>query len=901
MGNAVRIDIEVTENAAKATAAGERVRKPLVDAAGDIDRAFDKTSKQLANTLDKIEKDAWRSGKGMDDAFGTAMGGLRKSLELTREEAAQTGAGLHSSVGGSLREVQRNAEKLADSIKPVAQATVPINAAWEKTARLISTELDRVERDAWDAGRGTDRAFQTALASVRADFERVREAGRKTGATLESELGESLRAVKQDMVKLREEAEQTGDSLSESFSEVLSGGLSAEGIGGMLGGMAGWAAAGAAIGAAVWSGISTEWEQDRTGALIAAQTGSAANQAERLGSLTGDVFVSSFAGSLDEVSSAMTAAFNSKLIDTNAVDGEIERVTRKVMTLVTTTGDGAEEIGSAARALLVNGLAGNVTQALDMIQHASDVGLNYTKDLIDTTTEYSIHFKQLGLNGQEAFGLISQAAEGGVRNTDYAADALKEFGIRAQDMSAETRRGFSMIGLDADVMGRQIAAGGDAAKDALRRTLNNLQAMPSEIDRNSAAVALFGTKAEDLGESLYHMDLDNASDQFGDFAGAVEEAAQKLEGGMSGAEKFDKAMHNLKSSVGDFLGNLGSSDSMDQFEQSINKIQLAQEKWLASGDRSWLDELKNEFPELSGKIDDYIDKTQDEVAANNKVSESVEGQITTLDDLINKYNEAASGIIDLSSAQINNRQAIDAANEALAKNGATHDINTKAGQENQKALNDVAESTYSVIDAMVQQQKTSEEVAGFVQTQRDEYIRLATSMGMSAEEAAHMADQLGLIPGNYRAVVGIDVDYAEKRARDFKRLIDSIPDNKTVNLRVSTQGSGHHLAGLETGGTVGMGIWGAATGGQRHSSTLMNEAGPEVAVLPTGAYVATAGATRALAEAGAFNGGGGPSVISVSMAGGDDLTRAILRSLRFEILDSYGGSVQSALGARGVA
>ena len=77
MPNTVKIDIEVTENAGDV---GKRVRKPLIDAAGDIDRAFDKTSKQLANSLDKIERDAWASGKGTNQAFDTALTGLRRSL-----------------------------------------------------------------------------------------------------------------------------------------------------------------------------------------------------------------------------------------------------------------------------------------------------------------------------------------------------------------------------------------------------------------------------------------------------------------------------------------------------------------------------------------------------------------------------------------------------------------------------------------------------------------------------------------------------------------------------------------------------------------------------------------------------------------------------------------------------
>lgn len=897
--NVVKIDIEVTDNGTQAAEKARRIAKPMTDAAGQIDRAFDRTSKQMATSLDKIEREAWQSGKGMSDAFGTAMGGLRRGLELAREEARETGAGLHSSVGKSLLEIKKNADQLAESLKPVAQATVPINANWEKTSRLISTELDRIERDAWDAGRGIDRAFQQALSEVREDFARIRQAGKDAGAGLDSELGESLLAIKQRMADLRTDVKANPISLDDLFS----GGTSASGISDLIMGGGKWAAIGGAVGAALWSGLQTEWQEDKIGALMAAQTGAAAGQAERLGDMTGDVFVSSFAGSLDQVSDAMAAAFNNKLINVDDVDSQIERVTKKVMTLATTTGDSTQKITWAARNMLLNGVAGNVTEALDMIQNASDKGLNYADDFLDTAAEYSAHFKVLGLDGADAFGLIGQAADAGARNTDQAADALKEFGIRAQDMSVLTRRSFETIGLDADVMGRKVAAGGSEAKDALRQTLNALQTMPSEIDRNSAAVGLFGAKAEDLGQALYHMDLDNASESFGDFAGAVEKARQKLEAGTTGAEKFDKLMTGIKGSIGEAVDTLADFDSgtLDEMANKVNDLKLAQEAWLSSGDTTPLDSMKAKYPELADAIDAYIDKTREEAEANANTTNSIDNQITTLDDLISKYSEAAGGIIGLSEAQIRNQKALADANEALAKNGENLNTATEGGRENQQALNDLVTSTYSVIKAMQEQRMSSDEVAAFMQIQRDEYIRLADAMGLSSDEAIAMANSLGLIPGNYNANVTLSgADYAIQRAADFKALIESVPNSKVVNLRVSTSGNGHYLAGLESGGIVGAPRWSAASGGQRHGSTLINEAGPEVADLPNGTRMLTAGATRALAEAGAFGGGGG--ILGIEWTGRgptDRLARAFWDWMREEIAFRYGGNVQSGLGQSG--
>lgn len=718
--------------------------------------------------------------------------------------------GFDSTMDGSAKAAERLAKQLQDAGRRSGQG-------FATAARQIGATLEQIERDAWEAGNATDDAFKAAVREMRSDFERLRQAGRMTGASLESGLGDALRDLKSRVddfadtasKKSKQAAEDVSGSFSDAFdgvSDLLGdafgdvGGSILDGIGSAKGGLL---AAGAAAAGALFAGLQAEMQEDKIGALIAAQTGSAVGQAEMLGDVVGDVFASGVGESVEQVGEALTAALNFKLVDTSEPEAAIERITEKVVTLGTVTGASADEIGRAARNLLVNGLAGNVTQALDMIQHASDVGLNYADDLFDTISEYSIHFHDLGLDGAEAFGLISQAAQGGARDTDYAADALKEFQIRAQDMSDTTRRGFESIGLNADAMGRKIAAGGTQAHDALRQTLNALQAMPSDIERNSAAVDLFGTKAEDLGQAFYRMDLDNAAEEFGDFGGSVEEAVQKLEAGRSGIDKFNSAVDTVKGNLGEFLDWLGSSSGLDEFESQINEIAVAQEKWLSTGDSSWLDDLKEKYPELSGKIDEYIEKTRDEVTASNNVSAAVEGQVNTIDDLINKHRELAGGVLDLSAAHIQNQEALAAANEAFAQNGANLDLATEGGRENQKTLNGLVDSTYDVVTAMRAQGATSTEVAGFVQAQRDQYIRLATAMGMDAQQAQNMANKLGLIPGNYTAnVVLSGIEYARQRAADFKRLLDSIPNSKTVNLRVSAQGGGHNLAGMASGGPV---------------------------------------------------------------------------------------------------
>jgi hypothetical protein len=78
-------------------------------------------------------------------------------------------------------------------------------------------------------------------------------------------------------------------------------------------------------------------------------------------------------------------------------------------------------------------------------------------------------------------------------------------------------------------MTSQIAKGGDNASAGLSTVLEKLKAIKDPVKRNAAAVALFGTKAEDLGQALYAMDPKTAADGLGKLAGAADKAGKTLE------------------------------------------------------------------------------------------------------------------------------------------------------------------------------------------------------------------------------------------------------------------------------------------------------------------------------------------------------------------------------------
>lgn len=926
MTNTVNIDITATDKAGldklaaayrqQGKAIGEGLTKGFKEAEDASDRTTTKTTQnankmgsamkgavsQMSRELDKLERSAAMSGDGISEEYASALAVVRADLARVAETGARTGAGLESDLGDALRQVR----SAVDELKPAAQA---VDKSFETAARSVSRDLYRIEQDAWAAGRGMDKAFQSSMLELRQQLAKARAEGARTGASLESDLGGALRQIREEAAGLSEAIKPPAEG-NDFLERFLGRGAAA--------------AAGASIGAALWQGIQGEIEEDKVGALIAASTDSAAGASGRLGDIAGDAFRRNFGDSVQQAGETITALFQNNLIDTTAPEASIQRLTERMLTLQQTTGEGANEISRSVRQMLVTGMADSVSEAMDMIQHATEQGMNVSDDLLDTIQEYSTSFREVGLAGQEAFGLIQQATDAGARNTDIAADAIKEFGIRAQDMSTTSVRGFQTLGLSAEEMTHKITQGGAPARDALRQVLNALQQMEPGFERNQAAVDLFGTKAEDLGDALYSMDLDTAAGKFDDFAGSVFDAANRLGEGQSAWDKFARGVGIATDYIGERFDDLGAgmkglifgdNGGGNAFKDTLVALAEAKERFLEGGDTTWLDEIKEKYPGMAASIDDWISKNRDQVDSTKAVDDATSEYIGTLDSLIAKQREYATGQIDHTEAQIRSNQAvIDAkavfaefAGQGLDKATGSFDLNTEAGQKMQSALNDIVTTTFDTIDAMRQQNATSEEVRGYMEQQRQVFYDLALSELGSADAAQVLTDKLFGLPDKVVPVVGIK-DMASGPLQTVMNYINSIPAYVRTDYYMYThaiQGGGGSVRDYESsyqgrGGRASGGIsFSAASGGARHASTMINEAGPEVVELPDGSKVMTAGATRAMAESGLLSVGGGSGgpmtinlVVDTSGAPMDELLAGLIR----QYVKPRGGNVQEVLG-----
>ncbi|WP_103344059.1 phage tail tape measure protein [Amycolatopsis sp. CA-126428] len=295
-------------------------------------------------------------------------------------------------------------------------------------------------------------------------------------------------------------------------------------------------------------------ENARLGDKLAAQLGAPADMAADLGRVAGTLYAQAYGDSLDQINEAIRGVIQSGLVMEDATNDQLAGITAKVLNLATAFDQDLGGTTQAVGQLMKTGLARDADEALDVLTRGFQQGADRSQDLLDTMTEYSVQFQKFGLDASMATGLLVQGMQAGARNSDLVADAIKEFSIRAVDGSKLTAQGFQAIGLNAADMAAKIARGGPQATQALDLVLDKLRAMPDPVARSQAAVALFGTQAEDLGQALFALDPSKAVAALGDVAGAADRMGATLND--SAGQRLVAFQRTLETGLVSFFGGV---------------------------------------------------------------------------------------------------------------------------------------------------------------------------------------------------------------------------------------------------------------------------------------------------------------------------------------------------------
>ncbi|MBP1542542.1 MAG: phage tail tape measure protein, partial [Oscillospiraceae bacterium] len=228
---------------------------------------------------------------------------------------------------------------------------------------------------------------------------------------------------------------------------------------------------------------------------VAAATNATETEMQSLEAVIEQVYKDNFGDGFDDIADSV-AKIKQNLGELD--DSEIIEVTESAYALMNVFDYGVDESSRAAKAMTRN-FGISVMQAYDYIARGAQNGLDYSGELLDSISEYSIHFAKMGLDADDMFNIFAAGAENGAWNIDKIGDAVKEMSIRVIDGSDSTLAGFEKIGLNADEMATKFSMGGETARAAFSETLKALSEMEDPLQQDAAGVALLGTMWEDLG------------------------------------------------------------------------------------------------------------------------------------------------------------------------------------------------------------------------------------------------------------------------------------------------------------------------------------------------------------------------------------------------------------------
>jgi len=332
--------------------------------------------------------------------------------------------------------------------------------------------------------------------------------------------------------------EKVGKGITSARMKISDGMKSIEEKTGASGGMIGMG-----LGAGLATGLGTGFAQyldvSSSATKLENQLGVGPAKAAAMSKVSANLFTKSWGDSMDTVNNAVSTVYRN-IGNTSAAQGGLEGVTKKAIALSQTFDQDVGGVTSAVGTMMKTGLVKNANEAFDVLTRGFQTGANKADDLLDTMTEYPPQFTMVGLNAAEAMGLMSQGLDAGARDTDFLADAIKELvNTSAGEMSKLSSDGkveltalgkaYKAVGLDGSKAQKDIAKGGPAAKAAFSKILDGLREIKDPLKRNNAAFQIFGTKSEDLRDTLYALDMSSASKELGNVGNAADTMAKKIE------------------------------------------------------------------------------------------------------------------------------------------------------------------------------------------------------------------------------------------------------------------------------------------------------------------------------------------------------------------------------------
>lgn len=333
--------------------------------------------------------------------------------------------------------------------------------------KLIDIEKNKLNSLIAEKGRDSTETRQQAIAV------RNLETANKKAETAQSNLGK--------------ETSETGGAFGEAgkgiglFKGILAGGFALVGI--------------RAVADAVKEVITQTLEANKTIQQFQASLGVTRTEANKLTAVGRNMYRQGFGDSMESVNDSLT---QTKQLFQDIDNGELKRISVNALNLATTFDADVNEVLRGGKNMMTN-FGVSSKKAFDLMAYGAQHGLDFSKELFDNISEYSVQFKNAGFSADNMFAILQAGAKNGVMNLDKINDTVKEFGVRIGDGSKSTDGAMSKMSASTQRLWGKFQQGKATISQVFAAVTKDLGKMKNANDRNNLGVALMGTQWEDVG------------------------------------------------------------------------------------------------------------------------------------------------------------------------------------------------------------------------------------------------------------------------------------------------------------------------------------------------------------------------------------------------------------------
>ena len=463
---------------------------------------------------------------------------------------------------------------------------------------------------------------------------------------------------------------------------------------------------------------------------------------------------------------------------------------------------------------------------------------------IESTLRYRRTLSQLGITSQEtaismrelvrAMARLKSGQTAGVLTGEVS--GIRQMGVAADETTVKLNRmnraqagGSAVTGIAAGVGSSGLLRGvGEAAEGAARKTgllktaFKGLKTafggvvdflggpVGIAIGGLTAGLSLAGSAISSYDEAAAHTQTVNQSvaDSFKNVqSGAADASTAVSKAKKAVAKNWDDKDYGWKLPGGNDIEKLGSSISKlgSPFKKAsdaagILGISVKDLNNAATGTNDAYDKMHKKLEAIVNDSRVNMNMTESEKAINGQrvaAAQRLLGVLENSNAEWKKGEKVASdwidGTNDVAAVSTLAADKLSLLSESIAANNYKLEGNSKNAQANRKMMTDFADSALMSAKSIIYwgngSAEANQKAKNAVYSARQEIIQMAEQCGMSAEAAAALADQMGLIPDNVSTNFDLtNMDAVKRQVQDYIDQLELTEGQKKIVLDLVQDG-----------------------------------------------------------------------------------------------------------------